>query len=759
MSKSFTFFALTLCLLCALFAGCHGDPNTRRQLYVQSGEKYFNQGKFKEAAIQFSNALRIDKNSAEAHHGLAQTYVQLGQFTAAYQELQRTVQLAPADAQARLDLASILLAGGQIEAAEKEAQIVSSAQPNDPGLHALLSALARQKGQNNTALAEIRRALQLDPNRPAYHLDLALLLMDDPSQSLVVEDELKRAISLNPKLMNGRLVLVSLYEKQQRWPEAEQAGESAIAADRESVPARLSLARTLLRENQQTRAEDVLRQGSRDLDNTTEGIRMLADYYVNSGQVMKASQEFARISTKFPKDLPLQESYAWALLQANENAKASKLIGDLRKNNPADPSIDALTGIVQLNNGQPSEAVNTLLNALKNSPDNATLQYWLGRAALAKGDMALAERSFREAARINPAWLAARQEMARLAALRGDMNLLFEVASQTIEQFPNTASGFVWRAIAEMNQDSPERAESDLRAALRVSPDNADVLLQLGKLRFAQKRFAEGTGMLEEVLRRDPVCVEAMRLLVARDLLQNKPQKALARLKDSLAAHPESSALHDILARLQAHMGNLDEAALAAQAAMRINPNDADAVVLLAEIEAKRGQVPNAIVAWEQWLRTHPRDASAMAFMGTLEEARGSLTAAESHYRKALQIQPSNAIAANNFAYLLLQSGGNVDVALTAAQTARQALPDSPNTADTLAWAYYHKGIYTLARDLLEEALRTAPTNPTLHFHLGMVYARLANKPQSALHLKRVLALAPNSTVAQQASQALKAVS
>jgi tetratricopeptide (TPR) repeat protein len=759
MSKSAALSALTLCILSVLFAGCHSDPNTRRQLYVESGQRYFNQGKFKEAAIQFSNALRIDKNSAEAHHGLAQTYVQLGQFTAAYQELQRTVQLAPADGQARLDLASILLAGGQVEAAEKEAQVVGSAQPNDPALHALLSAIARQKGRNDVALAEIRRALQLDASRPAFHLDLALLLMDEPSQRSLVEDELKRAISLNPKLMNARLVLVSLYEKQQRWPEAEQAGESAIAADRESIAARMSLARTLLRENRQTQAEEILRQGSHDLDNTPEGIRMLADYYVNSGQVTKAREEFARISTKYPKDLSIQESYAWALLQANDNAKASKLIADLRKNYPADPSIDALTGIVQLNDGNPSEAVNTLLNALRNSPDNATLQYWLGRAALAKGDMALAERSFREAARINPAWLGARQELARLAALRGDLNLLYEVASRTVEDFPNTANGLIWRAIAEMNQNSPEKAESDLRAALRVSPDNVDVLLQLGKLRFGQKRFAEGAGMLEEVLRRDPVSVEALRLLVARDLLENQPEKALARLKDTLTAHPDSSAIYDILARLQAHRGELDQAAIAAQASMRINPNDADAVVLLAEIEAKRGQVPNAIATWEHWLRTHPRDASAIALMGTLEETRGSLGAAESYYTKALQIQPTNAIAANNLAYLLLQRGGNVDVALTAAQTARQALPDSPNTADTLAWAYYHKGIYSLARDLLEEALRTAPTNPTIHFHLGMVYSRLANKPQSTLHLKRALALAPNSTVAQQASEALRALS
>jgi hypothetical protein len=49
----------------------------------------------------------------------------------------------------------------------------------------------------------------------------------------------------------------------------------------------------------------------------------------------------------------------------------------------------------------------------------------------------------------------------------------------------------------------------------------------------------------------------------------------------------------------------------------------------------------------------------------------------------------------------MLLNGENVDVALTLAQSARQSTPNSPNTADTLAWAYYYKGTYAFARDLL----------------------------------------------------------
>ena len=72
----------------ALLAGCHGDPNVRKQKYLESGKRYSAEGKYREAAIQFSNALKVDKNFADAHYDLAQTYVHLG---AIERRVQRTV--------------------------------------------------------------------------------------------------------------------------------------------------------------------------------------------------------------------------------------------------------------------------------------------------------------------------------------------------------------------------------------------------------------------------------------------------------------------------------------------------------------------------------------------------------------------------------------------------------------------------------------------------------------------------------------------
>jgi Flp pilus assembly protein TadD len=166
--------------------------------------------------------------------------------------------------------------------------------------------------------------------------------------------------------------------------------------------------------------------------------------------------------------------------------------------------------------------------------------------------------------------------------------------------------------------------------------------------------------------------------------------------------------------------------------------------------------VATAITAWEQWLGTHPTDAGALAVVGTLEESRGDNGKAEAYYRKSLQIQPQQPVAANNLAYRMLLNGENVDVALTLAQSARQSTPNSPNTADTLAWAYYYKGTYAFARDLLEDAVKAAPGNATMEYHLGMVYAKLKDKNNASIHLKKAVSLAPDSPAAKDAKAALQ---
>jgi predicted Zn-dependent protease len=103
----------------------------------------------------------------------------------------------------------------------------------------------------------------------------------------------------------------------------------------------------------------------------------------------------------------------------------------------------------------------------------------------------------------------------------------------------------------------------------------------------------------------------------------------------------------------------------------------------------------------------------------------------------------------------MLDHGGNVDVALSLAQTARQKMPDQPAIADTLAWAYYRKGAYQAAIDLLEDAIKKAPQDPDIQYHLGLAYKSVNDGARAKSHLERVLQLNPKYPQADQVRQAL----
>ena len=188
---------------------------------------------------------------------------------------------------------------------------------------------------------------------------------------------------------------------------------------------------------------------------------------------------------------------------------------------------------------------------------------------------------------------------------------------------------------------------------------------------------------------------------------------------------------------------------------MQLNAQDNGAVMAYSRAEIAQGDTGKAVAVWQQWLAGHPNDAQANTILGSLEQTQGDRDKAMVYYKDALKAQPDQPVAQNNLAYLMVESGQNLDVALSLAQNAHRTMPNAPSTADTLAWVYYQKGTYASARDLLEDAIKAAPDDPSIQYHLGMTYRKLSDETNAVLHLKKAASLAPNSDVGKDAQKAL----
>src|SRR5437868_7709859 len=129
-TSALTFVLLALAI-CSLNGGSR-NPAVRKQKYLESGVRYYEKGKYREAVIQFSNALQVDPKFAAAHFRLAQADMKLGALSSAYAELQRTVDLDPKNVEAHLDLGNLLLLGRGLDKAAEQGKIVLELEPNNP---------------------------------------------------------------------------------------------------------------------------------------------------------------------------------------------------------------------------------------------------------------------------------------------------------------------------------------------------------------------------------------------------------------------------------------------------------------------------------------------------------------------------------------------------------------------------------------------------------------------------------------------------
>src|SRR5215510_5145 len=74
---------------------CHRDLNELKRKYVQTGNKYFAAGKYREASILYRSAIRRDARFAEAYYRWALAEIKLNRTTEAVAPLRRAIELLP----------------------------------------------------------------------------------------------------------------------------------------------------------------------------------------------------------------------------------------------------------------------------------------------------------------------------------------------------------------------------------------------------------------------------------------------------------------------------------------------------------------------------------------------------------------------------------------------------------------------------------------------------------------------------------------
>jgi Flp pilus assembly protein TadD len=151
--------------------------------------------------------------------------------------------------------------------------------------------------------------------------------------------------------------------------------------------------------------------------------------------------------------------------------------------------------------------------------------------------------------------------------------------------------------------------------------------------------------------------------------------------------------------------------------------------------------------------QSHPVAALTMA--GMILHAQGKTDLARRRFEQVLAIDSRAPVASNNLAWLYAESGENLDTALRLAQVAAETAQDVPEILDTLGWVYYKKNLPLLALKPLARCVEKDPSNPTYHYHLGLVYLQAGDEARGRSSIERALELRPDFSGAEDARRVL----
>jgi tetratricopeptide (TPR) repeat protein len=747
--------SLIFLILC--FAGCSRDPNVRKQKYLESGERYFAKAEYQAASIQFRNALQEDPQFPAAHYQLARTCLKLQEWDNAFQELQRTVELEPQNYPARLDLANLLLAAAQLKPAQEQLDLLLSREPDNGDAHfnvdvhlAKGNVLAAEL-QFPDAIKEVQRALSLDPRRADSYLALAELQLRN-NQTDAAERNFKKAAELSPKAINPQLALGGYYESRQRFAEAEQQFIRASEVDRQDPNPCIALARLYLAEGKKKDAEEFLRRSKSDFPDDSVGYRLLGDFYFAAGNLDDALTEYSELSREHPQDPVVAKNYVQILILKNRLDEARKLNDAALKARPGD--VDALIerGQIQTAEGHPSDAVETLQTAIKNDPNNGLAYYHLGISFDRLKNSGLAEKAWQDAVRHRADLVEAHRALLLVALRKSDMAEVERRSSQIVELQPTAPDGYAMRALSRIRREQLSQAEPDVQKAISVAPQSPIGYLQMGNLMLARKNYHEARQAYRQALDRDSASPDALSGLMNTYFAQKQPASAFSAAQTQITKVPGNTAFYDLLGTaLFDHKRNredLSDAEAILEKSVQIDEHNVDAWLKLIQVQAVRDSAEQALATCQRALGTNPDGGGFYLLMGELHNSRQEWDQAKQAFQKALALSPENPAASNDLAYAMLQTGGNPDLAIPLAETARRGMPDSPQAADTMGWALYQKGAYSSAIDQFHEALKLAekaksPDNPNVHYHLGLAYEMAGQPALARQHLQQVLRINP----------------
>ena len=737
----------------ALASAACSDPEPAKLQYLESGNEYAAAGKVSEAILEYRNALRHDQRFGEARWRLAQALEKSHDTPSALREYVLAADLLPDNAEVQVKAGSYLLLTEQFEDAKARAERALKLEPQN--VEALLlraNATVRLKDVAG-AIGDIEQAVAAQPPDARMYASLGML-RSMGGQQAEAEAAFKQAIAVSPTSIEARMAMAQFQWAADRRDEAERTLNEARALAPSHPLLNRMLASFYIFSGRAQEAEKPLKIVAESGGALSK--LALADYYT---QFRRPDEAVAILKPLVEGGNP-SGSAMLRLAQLERTAgrrdSARQMIDELLKREPQNAEALTVLSGWHLRDGDKEGALARARAAVQADPASAPAHFAVGEALADAKQFDEAVKALNEVLRLNPRMAAAQLLLSRLQLASGQIDTAVQLATDAKRTAPQNPDVRLALARSLIVKGNLAQAEPEVRALLASYPGDAASHSVNGMLLLAKRDPAAARAAFNRALEKDPNSTDALQGLLRLDATSGNVAAAVARIDERVAKNPKSAPLLFIAARTYAAARQPDRVEKALRAGLELDSSNLNAYMMLGQLYTSQKRLDEALGEFDAAAARQPDQVGAATMAATIVQMQGKDAEAQKRYEAIVARNQRAPVAANNLAWMYAERGGNLDVALQLAQSAKSQLPDVAEVNDTLGWIYYKKDLPQLAIGFLEQSASKDPTNPGYQLRLGLAYAKAGQGAKATTALQRAVQLNPSSEDAKAALATIK---
>lgn len=521
-----------------LVAAASADPS----LLMLAGETYLANGDLQRASTAFAAAAESRAQEPAARTRLGQIALMRGEFEAGVRELQAAIALENAPMQADISLVLGYLRNKDLDRALDAAKAFAVKHPKDPMSQQLIGDVHLVRSERAAARAAFERALELNPN---YLPAITKLVGLDLGEKKYAEAR-KRFEDLSAREPKNELALLGLAEVMVRSgakpAEVLPVLQRAVAADPQSVNARLALISFHLREKDAKSALVAAQEANNALRNEMRILGALGRAQEAADETNQAIETYNRMAALDPQSPAPLMRLAAVYAKQKDYPKSIDVLRRAQRLAPQELSIGRDLVVGQLLAGKPDDALKEAKALQKAAPKMAAGFVFEGDIYVGAKQLPQAERAYREALKAEPDSLVAALKLHGALLTSNKSAEADAVARKWLAEHPKDTTFRTYLAERAMRAKNLRAAVAQYEAVIALDPKNVVALNNLAWV-GGQLGDPRALGYAERAVQLAPDSAPALDTLGTLLVAKGETEKGIEYLERATTLAPNR---HDI---------------------------------------------------------------------------------------------------------------------------------------------------------------------------------------------------------------------